>query len=641
MKPGEIVNEKFEVVKLIGQGRFGKVYLARDIGLDREVAIKLLPKEEINPESLAMFQKEAVSLAELKHPNIVTVFSNGECKDGPYIVLEYVDGMNLEKLVNVEELSLSQVLEFGIQICAGMECSHNSGLIHRDLSLNNIMLKKDKSEFGTILILDFGLVKLLNSNSKSRGLMAMGTPMFMAPEQISGGKIEKAVDIFAFGVCLYRLLHGRFPFESEHPAAIAYLILHEPHSECDSNLPAGLSRLIEDCLQKQSGDRPDSFRVIAESLGKIQAETRDLGSKRTPAVPAETIPYLRSSRRNPYLNRVMIKNPLEFIGRTREIRKIYSRIDASHPQSVSVVGERRIGKSSLLNFIYHKDNRKKFMTTNDQAIFVYLDFQRITDFSIPKFIQFIFGIIEIETGRDIAEGRDLSLDSLREVVNTIHNDNMRIIFLMDEFEVITRNVHFDVEFFSFLRSLANGYRVSYVTSSCDELQHLCHNQDISDSPFFNIFSNLPLRPYPANEAEELVSLPSTEEGLSLANFSEEIIRIAGRFPFFLQICCSVVFEELLDKPESTLDWKRITDTFVDEANPHYEFIWEHFSPEEKINMERVVSGKAISRKFEFVNEVLIRRGYLENPAGTLIRPALSSSRPRHSTILFPRPPIYR
>lgn len=617
MKTGDLIDEKFQIDQLIGQGSFGKVFLARDLGLDRKVAIKLLPMENIRPESLAMFQREAVSLAELKHPNIVTVYSNGECPDGPYMVLEYVDGMSLEKLVSVEELSLSRVLHYSIQICEGMDYTHNSELIHRDLTLNNIMLKKDNSEFGTVLILDFGLVKMLDAHSQSRGLTSMGTPLYMSPEQISGGKIDKAVDIFAFGVCLYRLLHGRFPFESEHPAAIAYLILHESPFECDKNLPAGLAQLIEDCLQKESSNRPGSFKTIVETLRRVQADTTDHGSKLAPALPGDTIPYLRSSRRNPYLNRVMIKNPLEFIGRTREIRKIYSRIDASHPQSVSVVGERRIGKSSLLNFIYHKENRKKFMTTNDQAIFVYLDFQRIADFSVPKFIQFIFGVIEIETGRNVTEGRDLSLDSLLEVVSAIHDDNMRIIFLMDEFEVITRNVQFDVEFFSFLRSLANGYRVSYVTSSCDELQHLCHHQDISDSPFFNIFSNLPLRPFPTNEAEDLISLPSSDEGLSLADYSKEIIQITGRFPFFLQICCSVIYEELLDKPDTSLDWERITDAFRDEANPHYEFIWDHFSSEEKTNLARVVSGKPISRKFEFLNEILIRRGYLENPAGTL------------------------
>ncbi|HUV36620.1 MAG TPA: hypothetical protein VMX58_06755 [Patescibacteria group bacterium] len=178
------------------------------------------------------------------------------------------------------------------------------------------------------------------------------------------------------------------------------------------------------------------------------------------------------------------------------------------------------------------------------------------------------------------------------------------------FELITRNERFEEDFFSFLRSLANSYRVAYVTSSREELQLMCHNRDISDSPFFNIFSNLPLRPFSRGEALELVTVPSKREGVPLEEHAGRIIDLAGLFPFFLQIACSSAFEFLLDNPDAEPDWEQISRTFEEEAVPHYSFVWERFDEAERGNLVRIASGKAIDRKYRYVNENLERRGYL-------------------------------
>jgi hypothetical protein len=188
---------------------------------------------------------------------------------------------------------------------------------------------------------------------------------------------------------------------------------------------------------------------------------------------------------------------------------------------------------------------------------------------------------------------------------------------MDEFEAITRNPNFDASFFSFLRALANSYRVAYVTSSCDELQLMCHNKDISDSPFFNIFSNLPLRPFAPKEALLLISKPSAAEGVPLQQHSAKILELAGYFPLFVQIVCASIFENIMDDPNQPPDWPQISQAFQEEAHPHFEFAWQRMSDLEKENLCRLATGAKLNRKYEFVNEALLRRGFLVEKEGVL------------------------
>jgi serine/threonine-protein kinase len=146
---------------------------------------------------------------------------------------------------------------------------------------------------------------------------------------------------------------------------------------------------------------------------------------------------------------------------------------------------------------------------------------------------------------------------------------------------------------------------------------MCHNQDISDSPFFNIFSNLPLRMFTDEEAHELICEPSKNEGVPLERHAARIIEIAGYFPLYLQIACSSVFEYLVDHRDREPDWEAITTVFREEAHPHFSFVWEHMDEPSRENLRRLAAGKEVSRKYEFLNESLVRRGYLKEDAGAL------------------------
>src|SRR5262245_34217057 len=204
--------------------------------------------------------------------------------------------------------------------------------------------------------------------------------------------------------------------------------------------------------------------------------------------------------RNPYLNRVAIKDPAQFFGRAREVSKIFSRIGASRPQSISVVGERRIGKSSLLNFINHPEVRKRFLDPPDSYTFAFIDLQQKRRLTLIEFFKELFELLAKDTGDKSLAKLQPSFDALRGVLEGFRRDGRKLVVLFDEFDAITTNHAFDLEFYSFLRSIANNYDVAYVTSSARDLQELCHTQLIADSPFFNIFTNVFLRAFSRGEA---------------------------------------------------------------------------------------------------------------------------------------------
>ncbi len=606
---GTMLQDKYRVERKIGHGGFASVYQGTHVQLKRPVAIKVLENAGEDGRFKTRLLREAESMAQLSHPNIVSVYDVGEHEGRPYIVMELVNGPSLQELIAGATLTLAQVCDIALQVCRAMSYAHAHGVAHRDLTLRNIMVSESGDE-QQAKVLDFNLAKVLQDGATTTG-RAMGTPYYMAPEQLRNEEAGPPVDIFAFGVGLYRILNGRFPFEAEHPAAIMYLTLNEFDLPFTDGIPDDMRDLVMHCLEKDPRVRAASFDELISDLERIRERVATVNGTTSSAIHGLSALVDRGSKRNPYLNRVMIRHPSEFIGRAREVRRIYSRLDAPHPQSISVVGERRIGKSSLLNYVYHPRNRRRHMQNHDRAIFVYLDFQRNADYDVPGFISFLFGMFsyELKDGRDFT-GREKTLDQLREVVRELHDEGRRILIFMDEFELITGNESFNEGFFSFLRSLANSYHVAYVTSSHEDLQNLCHNKDISDSPFFNIFSVLPLRPFTAEEAAELVTQPSRAEGVPLEAHAARILEMAGHFPLYLQIACSDVFEYLVDHRDREPDWNEIEKTFVDEVEPHYRFVWDHLDEPSRDNLVRIATGKRVDRKQQFVNEALERRGYL-------------------------------
>jgi len=602
---GETLNQRYEILERLGEGAFGEVFRATDHRLKRDVAVKLL-----HPTSgdgvHQRFMREAEAMANLSHANIATVYDFGEVGKRPFLVMEYIEGGALINMCDDLRADTQQLLRLASQIAAAMAHAHDASLVHRDLTLKNILIDGE----GRARVIDFGLAKLADSTMISDGSVMMGTPAYIAPEQAAGHKVDHRADIFAYGVCLYRMFNGRLPFEAEHPTSLLYQVMNEDPPEMERDVPLPVQDIILKCMEKDPAHRYQSFEEVRAEVERVRGDMRT-SSDPTTTQMSVIQPVVKPQQRNPYLNRVMIKNPDEFFGRRREVKRIYSRLDAPRPQSVAIVGERRIGKSSLLNYIYHRRNRRRAMQNHADSLFVYMDLQRAHEIDMPKFIDIMLSMIAYEAPGDIsAAGGDRSLDTLSAVVERLTENGKRVVVLLDEFESVTANPRFEMQFFSYLRFLANSYRVAYVTSSYSDLQQMCHDKEIADSPFFNIFSNMPLRPFSRDEAVDLITTPSQREGAPLAPHADRILDMAGYHPFFIQIACSAAFEAISEGTGGEPDWQEIERHYMEEALPHFTFMWDRLGENEQRNITRIAEGKAVDRKYMHISEELERRGYL-------------------------------
>jgi len=315
---------------------------------------------------------------------------------------------------------------------------------------------------------------------------------------------------------------------------------------------------------------------------------------------------------NPYLNRTMIRDVEDFYGRRREVARIYSRIGTAHPQSVSIVGSRRIGKSSLLYFIYQPENREKYLRNPEQYKFIFIDFQERKKITLPEFFSTLYELLSHEFQGELDIPETGSYEGLKEVVMQIQQRGLKFIMLFDEFDSITQNPNFDMEFFAFLRALANRYDVAYIVSSGRYLQGLCHDKGIADSPFFNIFSNLFLPSFDRKTALELIGKPSEAAGYPLKSVADTIISMAGYFPFFIQIACSEFFEYALDEPVNpeNIPLSEISDRFMEEARDHFEYIWDHFPEDYQQVLLQLAGGENPPVSYQYILRELQKQGYV-------------------------------
>lgn len=311
--------------------------------------------------------------------------------------------------------------------------------------------------------------------------------------------------------------------------------------------------------------------------------------------------------KNPYIHRSMLRNPEAFFGRRREAMRLAARIASDPPQSVAIIGDRRIGKSSLLYYISHPDVVKDYLDEPEQTLFLFLDFQEERRLTIEGFIESVLRHLQEATKERYSFREAPDYEGLQKVVAELNNDGLRLILMLDEFDRVTRSSSFDADFFAFLRSLAGHHNVAYITSTSRDLQQLCHTNEISDSPFFNIFSTIRLGPLTRTEALELVQVPSQNVGIPLEEYTELILDIGGFFPFFLQMACSAVFELLAEEDEAPR--KRVCERFMEEARPHFQFYWEQMNAVERALCNDLASGAQTNSDRPEYQE-LAQRGFI-------------------------------
>jgi serine/threonine-protein kinase len=262
---------KYHILELVGEGAMGVVYKAKDSVLDRTVAVKVMNDAIARQDELrTRFLREAQAAASLQHPNVVSIYDLGEVDGHLYIAMEFVQGADLEGLMQAHQpLSLQEKLDIIIDVLTGLTFAHKRGIVHRDIKPANIRIAED----GRAKLMDFGVAHLTSSQLTSTGA-SLGTPVYMSPEQITGGKATPATDVFAVGAVLYELLTGCKPFDANTLQALFYKILTEkpkPIREAMPGLPSALDHIVEKAMAKDAPDRYQSALDMANDLSGVRA----------------------------------------------------------------------------------------------------------------------------------------------------------------------------------------------------------------------------------------------------------------------------------------------------------------------------------------------------------------------------------
>jgi len=273
----------YEIQSPLGAGGMGEVYRATDTKLDRDIALKVLPAEMAeDPERLGRFRREAKALAQLDHPNIVTIHSVEECDGVHFLTMQLVEGQPLDRLICAGGLPLEQIVEIASALGDALAAAHEKGIVHRDLKPANVMVSNE----GRVKVLDFGLAKdiraanlsdaTMTSDSRTQIGVIMGTPAYMSPEQTSGRPLDQRTDIFSLGVLLHEMATGRRPFEGISSAELISAILRDtPPSVTDErpDLPSDLARIVRRCLEKDPRHRLQTARDVSNEFRDLARQT--------------------------------------------------------------------------------------------------------------------------------------------------------------------------------------------------------------------------------------------------------------------------------------------------------------------------------------------------------------------------------
>ncbi len=273
----------YRIVRKIGAGGMGEVYLAEDIELERQVALKVLLAEiAMDEDRVRRFVQEAKAASALNHPNILTVYEIGSFENSRFIATELIKGETLRERLRGEPLTLREVLDAVVQIASALNAAHSAGIVHRDIKPENIMLRDD----GLVKVLDFGLAKLtekktenLDTEGETRAQvktspgMVMGTVNYMSPEQARGKEIDGRSDVWSLGVVIYEMLTRRLPFAGETANdSIAAILTREP-APLDGNTPPELQRIVRKALQKKADER---YQTVKDFLLDVKNLKREL-----------------------------------------------------------------------------------------------------------------------------------------------------------------------------------------------------------------------------------------------------------------------------------------------------------------------------------------------------------------------------
>lgn len=265
---GQKINDRYQIIRSIGEGGMANVYLAHDMILDRDVAVKILRGDLADDEKFVRrFQREAIAASSLSHPNIVEMYDVGEDNGKYYIVMEYVEGKTLKSLIKKRgALTLPEVIDIMQQLTSAISCAHDSNIIHRDIKPQNVLIKED----GIVKITDFGIAMALNSNELTQTNSVMGSVHYLPPEQANGKGATLKSDIYSLGIVMFELLTGKLPFRGENAVEIAIKQMkNQIPSVCsiNENIPQSVENVILKACAKNPKNR---YNTVKEMYADIE-----------------------------------------------------------------------------------------------------------------------------------------------------------------------------------------------------------------------------------------------------------------------------------------------------------------------------------------------------------------------------------
>jgi tetratricopeptide (TPR) repeat protein/predicted Ser/Thr protein kinase len=270
---GDLLGGRYELLALLGEGGMGAVYKAKDIELEREVALKVIkPELAEHPEILQRFKQELILARQVTDRNVIRIFDIGEAGKTKFITMEYLEGENLHQILKQRgKLEVAEAVDIMEQVASGLAAAHREGIIHRDLKPGNIMSDKN----GRVVVMDFGLARTFSGDGMTRAGAMLGTIEYMSPEQAQGMELKASSDIFTLGLILYELLAGVTPFYAE--SAIASLLKRTqqraiPLADVDRHIPGTLSNIVSKCLEKEPANRYQSAEELDADLRAWQGK---------------------------------------------------------------------------------------------------------------------------------------------------------------------------------------------------------------------------------------------------------------------------------------------------------------------------------------------------------------------------------
>ena len=287
---GQVLADRYHIMKKLGEGGMGQVYLAEHVKMGRRSAIKVMnPSMVHDSEAVARFNREAANASRISNAHVCAIYDFGETPEGLiYLAMEFIEGEPLTELIRQEgALPVSRAADIAIQVAAALQAAHDLGIVHRDLKPDNIMLARSRDGSDAVKVVDFGLAKAVGGEGGGQKVtrtgLVVGTPEFMSPEQLSGDKLDGRTDVYSLGLVLFNMLTGTLPFPADSVQEAMIKRLTDEPAELlevrpDLHFPPGLQQILDTALARNPVDRYQSAAKLAHDLAAVAGPSRDGGA---------------------------------------------------------------------------------------------------------------------------------------------------------------------------------------------------------------------------------------------------------------------------------------------------------------------------------------------------------------------------